>query len=250
MDGTDGSVVVTGGGSGIGRATCLAFAAAGRAVAVGDVDVQAADRVVGEITAVGGRAVAVEVDVRDSVACVRLADEAERLAPLQVVVANAGTSRLEASLEETPDATVDELLAVNVGGVIRTVRAALPRLVDGGCVLVTSSVSGLRAHPGAVVYAATKTALIGFARSLAAEVAPRGIRVNAICPGGVDTPMVRRLYGDAAADPAGLPRNDYPLGRLATSEDVADAMVWLAGARHVTGVSLRVDGGEALFGAV
>ena len=113
--------------------------------------------------------------------------------------------------------------------------------------ILTSSTSGLLAHAGGSVYAATKIALIGLARSLSAELSSRQIRVNCICPGAVDTPLLRRLYSDTDLEEAAATN---PLGRLAQPGDVADVMLFLTSpaARHINGVALRVDGGAAVQG--
>jgi 3-oxoacyl-[acyl-carrier protein] reductase len=110
----------------------------------------------------------------------------------------------------------------------------------------------MQAHPGTSVYAATKFALIAFGRSLALELAPRRIRVNMVCPGGVDTPLTHGVYGDDTPRVLAEYAEINPAGRFATASDVADAVLFLASpaARHVNGVALRVDGGDCLLGAL
>ena len=108
----------------------------------------------------------------------------------------------ERPLEDTPDEAIDRLLDVNVKGVIRVLRAALPHVHDGGAVILTSSISGLVAHPGGAAYAVAKTAQLGLARSPAAELAPRRIRVNAICPGTIDTPMAHAAHTPSNCAPS------------------------------------------------
>jgi NAD(P)-dependent dehydrogenase (short-subunit alcohol dehydrogenase family) len=153
----------------------------------------------------------------------------------------------ERPLQDTDDDVIDRLLDVNVKGVIRVLRAALPHVRDGGAIVLTSSISGLVAHPGGAAYAASKTAQLGLARSLAAELSPRRIRVNVICPGTIDTPMAHAAHTPAQL--AGFAR-DNPLGRLGTPEDVAGAFLFLARAGYVNGMALRVDGGDTLLGAL
>jgi 3-oxoacyl-[acyl-carrier protein] reductase len=239
-------VLLTGAASGIGAATARAFAGQGDAVVLGDAD---AERLRAVAESLAGDVLAVPADVRDEAATRALVAAAvDRHGGLDVVCTIAGVFvGPERPLAETDDGVVDRLLDVNVKGVIRVLRAALPHLRDGGAVILTSSISGLVAHPGGAAYAASKTAQLGLARSLAAELAPRRIRVNAICPGTIDTPMAHaahtpeQLRGFAA---------DNPLGRLGEPEDVAGAFLFLARAGYVNGMALRVDGGDCLMGAL
>jgi NAD(P)-dependent dehydrogenase (short-subunit alcohol dehydrogenase family) len=239
-------VLLTGAASGIGAAAARAFAAAGDAVVLGDVDAPGLRAVAGSIA---GDVLAVPADVRDEAGVAGLVRAAvDRHGGIDVVCTIAGVFiGPERPLEQTGDDVVDRLLDVNVKGVIRVLRAAVPHVRDGGAIVLTSSISGLVAHPGGVVYAASKTAQLGLARSLAAELAPRRIRVNVICPGTIDTPMAHtahtpeQLRGFAA---------DNPLGRLGTPDDVAGAFLFLARAGYVNGMALRVDGGDCLLGAL
>jgi len=242
---------ITGGASGIGAAAARLFAADGYSVVAADLDGDRARAVAQEITEAGRVAIGIAVDVREETSvrdAVRVATA--RFGELDVVLPNAGLVRPEVPLERVTDADVDAMLDVNVKGVVRTLRATIPHIRNGGSIVVTSSTSGIIAHPGAAVYAATKIALIGLARSLAAELAPRRIRVNAVCPGGVDTPFLNAAYGDAASDQISEYEARNPLGRIGQPDDVARAMLYLAGAHHVTGVALRVDGGDGLAGAI
>jgi NAD(P)-dependent dehydrogenase (short-subunit alcohol dehydrogenase family) len=239
-------VLLTGAASGIGAATARAFAVQGDAVVLSDAD---APRLRGVAEALPGDVLAVPADVRDEAATRALVAAAvARHGALDVVCTIAGVFvGPERPLEDTPDDAIDRLLDVNVKGVIRVLRAALPHVRDGGAVILTSSISGLVAHPGGAAYAASKTAQLGLARSLAAELAPRRIRVNAICPGTIDTPMAHaahtpeQLHAFAEAN---------PLGRLGRPEDVAGAFLFLARAGYVNGMALRVDGGDSLMGAL
>lgn len=241
-------VLVTGGGSGIGSAIGRRFAANGSRVVVSDIRPDAAAAIAREISASGGKALAIAADVADSGSVGAMVQAAiDEFGHLDVVCANAGIAVPDRPLSETTEETIDALLGVNLKGAILTLRAAIPHLRDGGCAVITSSISGLWAHSGGSVYSASKMGLIGFARSLALELAPRGIRVNVVCPGGVDTPMLSALHEDmneVKAEYAAI----NPLGRLAQPEEVADAVAFLASseARHITGVALRVDGGDCL----
>jgi NAD(P)-dependent dehydrogenase (short-subunit alcohol dehydrogenase family) len=239
-------VLITGAASGIGEATARAFAAQGDAVVLGDADEVNLRRVAESIA---GDVLAVPADVRDEEATRALVTAAvERHGGLDVVCTIAGVFvGPERPLEETGDDVVDRLLDVNVKGVIRVLRAALPHVNDGGALILTSSISGLVAHPGGAAYAASKTAQLGLARSLAAELSARRIRVNAICPGTIDTPMAHTAHTPEQLD--GFAR-DNPLGRLGTPEDVAGAFLFLARAGYVNGMALRVDGGDAILGSL
>lgn len=242
-------VLITGAASGIGAATARAFAATGDSVVLGDLDAAALRRLEAQLQEGGADALAVPSDVRDEGEVSALVQAAvDRHGAIDVVCTVAGVFvGPERPLEETDDAVMDRLLDVNVRGVVRVLRTALPHVRTAGSVILTSSISGLVAHPGGVVYAASKTAQIGLARSLAAELAPRRIRVNVICPGTIDTPMAHtahtteQLESFAAAN---------PLSRLGQPEDVATAFLFLARAEYVNGVALRVDGGDALLGAL
>lgn len=242
-------VLITGAASGIGAATAQAFARGGDAVVLGDRNADGLRSVEAALIADGADALAVPCDVRDETETGDLVRAAVgRHGRIDVVCTIAGLFvGPERPLEQTDDTVIDQLFEVNVKGVIHVLRPSIPHLSTGGSVILTSSISGLLAHPGGVVYAASKTAQIGLARSLAAELAPRRIRVNVICPGTIDTPMAHaahtpsQLEGFAAAN---------PLGRLGRPEDVAAAFLFLARAEYVNGMALRVDGGDCLLGAL
>lgn len=239
--------LVTGVGSGIGRAIALAFGARGSAVVVIDASAEAVAATAEMTIAAGGAALAVTADVRDGVALGQaVAAAVTRFGGLDVVCANAGVGFPDTPLVETPDEEIERMIDVNLLGAIRTVKTSIPAIRPGGAIVLTASTSGLHAHAGASVYAATKIALIGFARSLALELAPH-VRVNCVCPGAVDTPLLHRL--NAASEIAAY-RDANPLGAVATPESVAAAVVFLATATHVTGVALRVDGGDGVHGSL
>lgn len=243
------AALVTGGGSGIGAAIARRLAGMGCAVAICDLDEERALEVADSL---GGESFAARVDVRDHVALATFADEtARRLGKLDVVCPNAGIAMREHPLEAWTRREIDDIVDVNLKGAIHTVAVTVPHMRDGGAIVITASISGLKAHPGAAVYSATKTGLVGFARSVAMELAPRHIRVNCVCPGGVDTPLLAAVSDDLGKVEAEY-REVNPLGRLATADDVARAVAFLASenARHITGVALRVDGGDALMGAI
>jgi NAD(P)-dependent dehydrogenase (short-subunit alcohol dehydrogenase family) len=244
-------VLVTGAASGIGAATARAFAACGDQLVLADIAADGLRGVSEGLPAAPGDVLAMPTDTTDvdSVNSL-LAAAIDRFGHLDVVHANAGICPPERPLVDTSPEVVGRILSVNIAGTVNTLRAAVPHVRDGGAVIITASVSGLQAHAGAAVYAASKIALIGLGRALAVELAPRRIRVNMVCPGGVDTPLTRNAYGDDAERVIAGYREDNFMGRIAEPEDIAAAVLYLAQARHVTGVSLRVDGGDCLMGAV
>jgi NAD(P)-dependent dehydrogenase (short-subunit alcohol dehydrogenase family) len=244
-------ILITGAASGIGAATARSFARAGWRLVLADIDTRGLEAVRADLAPLGAaELVTVPTDVTSVGSVNALAGTARSIGLLDVVHANVGICPPERLLVDTDPDTVDRILDVNVKGTINTLRATVPLVRDGGAIIITASDSGLLAHPGAAVYAASKIALIGLGRALAAELAPRRVRVNMVCPGGVDTPLTRGVYGDTIEAELASYAVTNPLGGIAQPEWIADAVLFLASARHVTGVSLRVDGGDGLMGAV
>jgi len=226
------------------------LAEAGASVACFDIDGDAAEHVATGIRARGGTALAAALDVSDWEATLAASASAEaELGPVGAVVANAGVLGPIAHVSELDPADWEAVLRVNLSGVFHTAKAAIPQMRrHGGAVVLVSSISGLRGYVGAAAYNASKHGVIGLMRTLANELAGDGIRVNAVCPGWVDTPMF-----DAQVEIAGLDRAeairrwapDQLIERLVTPDEVSDAVLWLlsGGARMITGVALPVDGG-------
>lgn len=250
----DGQVaLVTGAGTGIGRAVAHALAEAGARVAVTDVDLEAAQGVTKELTT----AVPLLLDVRSPESAQQAIAAAESaLGPLDILVNNAGVSTMnrieDLSLEEW-----DFNFDVNARGVFVVTRAALPGMIArrGGCIVNTASMAGKRAVPLLAHYAASKWACIGFTVSAAVELGPYGIRVNCVCPGFVETSMQERELaweGDLRGLSPGEVAEGYvrltPLARMETAEDVARVVRWLcsADAAFVTGAAIDVTGGAHL----
>jgi NAD(P)-dependent dehydrogenase (short-subunit alcohol dehydrogenase family) len=245
------TALITGAGSGIGRATAMRFAEEGAAVAVVNLRADAAEETADKITADGGRAVAVAADVTEAAAIERaVAMAVEVFGRLDVLYNNAGVDST-GSVADADEADWDRCFAVNVKGTFLASRAAVPHLErdGGGSIVNQGSVAALVGVPGFAAYCAAKGAVVALTRSMAVDLAPRGIRVNVICPGTVYTPLMEPLLrrrGDGDLE-AGLAKTiaKYPIGRLGTPEEIAEAALWLASpeSSFATGTVLTVDGG-------
>jgi len=248
-----GVAFVTGAGRGIGRAIALRLARAGFSVGVTDVDGETAADVANEILATGGRAVARAADVTalHAMRAAVWAVEGE-LGPITALVNNAGWDKMELFLENDPELW-DRLLAINLKGVFNTTRAALEGMATRGAGRIVSIASdaGRVGSTGEAVYSACKAGIIGFSKSLAREVARKGITVNVVCPGPTDTALLAEVGASeqGAKIVAGLERA-IPLRRLGKPDDVAGAVAYLVSdeAEFVTGQVLSVSGGLSMVG--
>ncbi|GAB3684370.1 SDR family NAD(P)-dependent oxidoreductase [Actinocorallia lasiicapitis] len=239
------TAIVTGGASGIGRATALLFAREGANVVIADL--ADATEVVKEIASEGGRAVAVRADVSDPADCARIVAAAlDTYGGLHVLFNNAGIIRRSTALEIEPE-DWDRVMAVNVKSVYLMCRAAIPVMTDGGSIVNTGSGWGLKGGGNALSYCASKAAVVNMTRALAIDHAPAGIRVNSVNPGDTMTPMLRDEARQLQEDWAAFEQDaaDRPMGRAGAPEEIASAVLFLAGdaASYVTGSALVVDGG-------
>ncbi|MGI9240089.1 MAG: glucose 1-dehydrogenase [Verrucomicrobiales bacterium] len=240
-------VLITGATSGIGRTTAIKFAAAGAKVVVSGRREEEGAAVVAEIKAAGGEASFVRADIakEDDVKAL-VAKTVETYGRLDVAFNNAGVEMTGAILE-AEESDYRRVFDINVWGVLTSMKYEIPEMIKngGGAIINTSSIAGHIGMAGAAVYIASKHAVEGLTKTAALEYAQQGIRVNAVAPGGIVTDMIDRFAGPDGSEMRDGLAQMHPLGRLGTTEEIADAVVFLAsdGASFVTGESLKVDGG-------
>lgn len=238
---------VTGASSGMGLATARAFAQAGAAVTLTDVNADALTTAETELTEAGHEVLAVRCDVADEAQVeAAVARTVDTFGGLDLAYNNAGIQSPMVDAAEEPAEVFDRVHAINLRGIWASMKHELAhmRTRGSGAIVNCSSLGGLVGLPGRAAYHASKHGVIGLTRSAALEYAARGIRINAICPGTIETPMVTGMIdsGDLDRDEAAA---NQPIGRLGTAEEVAAAVLWLCspGASFVVGVALPVDGG-------
>jgi len=257
MDFTGKVALVTGGGNGIGRAACVGFAQGGAKVVVVDRDGTAAEATAGIVRQNGGEALAVTADVtkaQEVKAYVKAA--IDKYGRIDCFFNNAGIEGKVAPTADYDEAVFDAVIGVNVKGVFLGLRHVLPEMIrqGGGSIVNTASVAGLVGTPGMPAYVASKHAVIGLTKTAAGEVARQGIRVNAVCPGPVDTRMIHALEQQLAPDdPASITAKyqaALPTGRYSTAEEIANMVLFLCSdlASNTTGGQFVVDSGRTATG--
>jgi 2-hydroxycyclohexanecarboxyl-CoA dehydrogenase len=244
------TVIVTGGGGGIGGATCRRFAGEGAKVAVFDIDLAAATRVADQIVAAGGRAAPVACDITDHAAVTAAIASYDRV---DILVNNAGWDVFRLFKDSTP-AEWRKLIAINLVGPLNMTHAVLPRMIDqgGGRIVNIASDAARVGSSGEAVYAACKAGIIGFSKTLAREHARHNITVNVVCPGATHTALFEG-YKQGAGNPDKLEeafRRSIPMGRIGEPEDLPGAILFFASddAGYITGQVLSVSGGLTMGG--
>lgn len=247
FDFEDTTVFVTGGGSGIGRATAIRFAAAGGMVVVADVDAEGAAETVARIDELGaGAARWHELDVRDGQSVHDVVNATADAHGLDVMINNAGVGHDTTDIESVSASDRDHVFDVNIKGVWNGCHAAIPHLKaqGSGSVVNVASLAAFQGLPGQAAYSMSKGAVLNFTRAIAAELGPSGVRANAVCPGLIETPLTAKGIAsmEPEADPSGI-----PLGRFGQPEEVADVIAFLASdaASYVSGHGLVIDGGTS-----
>jgi NAD(P)-dependent dehydrogenase (short-subunit alcohol dehydrogenase family) len=239
--------VVTGAAAGMGLATAKAFAEAGAAVALADVNEKAVGEVTDQLVRAGHKALAVTCNVANEKEVAALVEQTvAAFGRLDAAFNNAGVQSPALEMADVNNAEFDRVNAVNLGGVWNCMKYELlqMRMQGSGAIVNNSSIGGLIGLPGRAAYHASKHGVLGMTKSAAIEYAARGIRINAVCPGTIDTPMVAEML---AKEPEAMKEilRDQPIGRLGRAEEIAAAVLWLCspGASFVIGHALVVDGG-------
>lgn len=244
----DGQVaLVTGAASGMGLDTARAFARAGAAVALADLSEEALNKAVDEIKSSGGKAIGIRCDVADEAQVAAMVERTvAEFGRLDAAYNNAGIQVPSSDIADQSADEYDRINAINQRGVWACMKHELRQMrkQGSGAIVNCSSIGGIVGRPGIAAYHGTKHGVIGLTRSVALEYAPRGIRINAVCPGTIETPMVSDMLdkGMLAMDDL---LSDLPMKRIGKGSEIADAVLWLcsSGSTFVTGHALLVDGG-------
>ena len=238
--------IITGAGSGIGHATAIKFAQEGAKVAVCDIDQASAQAVAREITDSGGEALAFRIDVTDKESIARMVEGVmAKWGRIDTLVNNAGIVQ-DAQLKKMSDDQFDRVIDVNLKGVYNCTKAVVDVMLDqhSGCILNASSIVGLYGNFGQTNYAASKFGVIGMMKTWARELGKKGIRANAICPGFIETPILKKMPQKVVQ----MMEDRVPMGRLGRPEEIANTYAWLASdeASYINGAVIEVSGGSTL----
>ena len=252
-------VIITGGALGIGQATAWEFAKEGAMVTIADVNREAGEATVAEVECLGGEGLLLEADVSDSSDCRRVVEATvERYGGVDILFNNVGIQPPASyvNVEDTPETLWDRIIGVNLKSCFLMSKYAIPemRKRGGGVIINTASVQGLQSQPLVPPYAASKGGILSLTRQMSLDYAKDNIRVLAVCPGSIDTPMLRTAAGVGGGDPDEVVSQwgaAHPIGRVGTGQDIANAVLFLASdkASFMTGENVNVDGGYMALGA-
>ena len=245
--------LVTGGGSGIGRATALAFAREGAKVIVADVSEQGGKETVQMIEQAGGDAIFIKTDVSDGTEVMEMVNKAiEVYSRIDCAVNNAGVEGMLVNISDYPEEMWNRVIGVNLTGVWLCMKYEIPQMLKqgGGVIINMASIFGLVGLANASAYIASKHGVVGLTKAAALEYSAKGIRVNAVCPGFIETPMLMERSLKAGENPEVYQQivSVSPIGRLGKPEEIAETVLWLCsdGASFVTGHSMVADGGYGI----
>jgi len=240
--------LVTGAGSGLGLATARAFAESGAAVVLADCNEQAVHSAAEQLNARGHETLAIRCDVSDDAQVEAMVRETvKRFGRLDAAYNNAGVQNVLAETADTTRGDYDRVMGINLRGVWSSMKFELQQMrrQNAGAIVNCSSLGGLVGGAQRGIYHAAKHGVLGFTKSAALEYAARGIRINAICPGLIQTPMSEQMIAAGQGEALKAMENSIPMGRVGRAEEIASAVLWLCSdaASYVTGQSLSVDGG-------
>jgi NAD(P)-dependent dehydrogenase (short-subunit alcohol dehydrogenase family) len=241
------SVLITGADSGIGKAVALLFAAKGADIAVVyHTDDKDAEKTKKAIENLGRKCILLKGDINDYEFCKEVAQKTvSEFAGIDVLINNAGVQFPAESIEDLEEENIRKTFNSNIIGMILLTKVVFPYLKEGSCVINTTSAAAYQGHPELLDYSATKGAIVAFTRSLALQAKPKGIRVNAVAPGPVATPLTKKTFGEQDEDPS-----KPPFERNAAPEEIAASFLFLAGdgATQITGQVLHPNGGLIING--